>query len=58
MHSKVCDKITYPTLNVNRCTVDVLEWISNFAPHIKIHAGIKVKLCYQKGPFVYSESVT
>ena len=33
MPSKVCDEITYPFPNFNSCTVEVLEWMSNFIPH-------------------------
>ena len=34
MPSKVWDDITYPFPNFNGSTVEVLEWISNFTPHI------------------------
>ena len=30
--SKVWDKIAYPFLNFNGCTVEVWEWINNFIP--------------------------
>ena len=30
---KLWDEITYPFRNFNCCTVEVLEWISNFTPH-------------------------
>ena len=33
MPHKVWDEITYPFLNFNSCTVEVLEGISNFIPH-------------------------
>ena len=33
MHSKVWNEITYPFLNFNGCTVEVLEWISDFILH-------------------------
>ena len=29
-------EISYPFQNVNGCTVDVLEWISNFFSHFKM----------------------
>ena len=35
--SKVWEEITYPFLTFNGCTVEVLEWISIFIPHIKMH---------------------
>ena len=31
------DEITYPFLNFNGATVEVLEWISNFIPHFTEH---------------------
>ena len=34
MPGKVWDKITYPFLNFNGCTIEVKEWISNFIPYI------------------------
>ena len=34
MPSKVWDVITFPFLNFNGCTVEVLEWISNFTAHL------------------------
>ena len=45
---KVRDKITYLSPNVNGCTVDVWEWISNFTQHLTwhaIYALIKVDPC-------------
>ena len=47
MPSKVWDEITYPLLNLNGCTAEVKEWISNVFPHfmimlLLIHAGIIV----------------
>ena len=47
MSSYVWDEIIHPFPNLNDCTVEVLEWISYFIPHliigvIFIHAGIKV----------------
>ena len=32
MSSKVWDEITYPFPNVNGCTGEVWDWISNFIP--------------------------
>ena len=32
-HYNVRDKITYLFANLNGCTVEFLEWISNFIPH-------------------------
>ena len=51
MHSKVWDEITYPFPNLNSCTIEVWERISNFTPHNimdvitypMIQAGIEVK---------------
>ena len=34
MSSKVWDKINYPFLNFNGCTVEVWEWVNNFIPHL------------------------
>ena len=34
MPKQVWDEMTYPFPNFNGCTVEVLEWISNFIPHI------------------------
>ena len=31
------DEIMYPFLNFNGCTVEVLEWISNFILHFTAH---------------------
>ena len=49
MPSKVWDQITYPLRNVNGCTVEIWEWISDFIPHAlsvtSLIAGIKVKPC-------------
>ena len=36
-HYKVCNEITYPFPDFNRCTVEVWEWISNFIPHFTLH---------------------
>ena len=33
MLSKVWDEITYPFLEFNGETVEVLEWISSYIPH-------------------------
>ena len=33
MPGKVWDEITYPFLNLNGCTVEVKQWISNFIPN-------------------------
>ena len=33
MDSKVWDEITYPFLNFNGTSVEVLEWINNFTSH-------------------------
>ena len=50
MPDEIWDAITYPFPNLNGAAVDVLEWISNFIPHLivdvmLIHAGIKVYPC-------------
>ena len=37
MPGKVWDEITYPFLNFNGCTVEVLEWISDFISHLTEH---------------------
>ena len=34
IHYKLWDEITYPFLNFNGATVEVLEWINNIIPHI------------------------
>ena len=49
-HYNVWDEISYPFPNFNGATVEVWEWISNFAhtSHcmwLFIHAGIKVNPC-------------
>ena len=38
IHCKVWNKITYTFPNFNSCTVEVWEWISNFALHFTRHA--------------------
>ena len=35
------DEITYPFLNFNGTTIDVLEWISNFIPYV-----LRIRLNY------------
>ena len=37
MSNKLWDEVTYPFPNFNSCTVEVLEWIDNFIPHIKTY---------------------
>ena len=36
-HYSVRDAITYPFVNFNGATVDVLEWTKNFIPHFIGH---------------------
>ena len=36
MPNKVWDEITYPSLNLNGCSAEVKEWISNVFPHFMI----------------------
>ena len=43
IHYKVWIEITYPFLNFNGATVEYLEWMINFIPHITRHAGIDAK---------------
>ena len=55
IHNKVWDEISYPSPNFNGGTVEVWEEINNFTHTLvdmwlHIHAGIKVKPCWQKGP--------
>ena len=33
MSRKVWDEIIYPFPNINGCTVELWEWLSNFIPH-------------------------
>ena len=40
MPSKVQDEITYPFPNFNGCTIEVLEWISNFIQQYTGHVTI------------------
>ena len=35
LHYTMPEGITYPFPNLNGCTVQVWEWISNFIPHFK-----------------------
>ena len=37
---KLCDEITYPSLNFNGCTVEVQEWMSYFSPQFTVHDNI------------------
>ena len=37
IHYQVWDEITYPFRNLNDCTIEVLEWISNFIPQLTGH---------------------
>ena len=52
--SKVWDRITYPFLNFNGCTVEVYEWISNFIPHFGCNylsmLGLKLIHVSKRGP--------
>ena len=43
MPSKVCDRITYPFPNFNSCTIEVLEWMNNFIPHISVDPCFWIK---------------
>ena len=48
MPSKVWDEISYPLSNFNGAAVEVLQWISNFIPHLMMdviitHTETKVK---------------
>ena len=38
--SKVWDEIIHPFPNVNGCTFEVWEWISNFIPHLIVDVNI------------------
>ena len=55
MLRKVWDEIIYPFLNFNGATVEVLEWISNFIPHIIMDAitypclGLKLNHVSKRG---------
>ena len=37
MSSKLREEITFPFPNINDCTVEVWEWISNFIPQFTGH---------------------
>ena len=57
IHYKVWDEITYPFLNFNGVTIEVLEWTINFIPHFimvwsYIHAEI-TKQTLQKSRNVF-----
>ena len=55
MPSKVWGEINYPFPDINGTTVEVYEWVSNFAPHFlmdacNIYTGIKVNPYKWKRP--------
>ena len=37
IHYKMWNEISYPVSNLNGCTVEVWEWISDFIPHLTVH---------------------
>ena len=50
---KMWDEITYPCPNINGCTVEVCEWITNFIHTLLILARTKVKPCLSYEYIVY-----
>ena len=50
MPSNVCDEINYPFPNVNGCTVQVWEWISNFITHFIMY--IIIYPCSKRVPML------
>ena len=43
-HCKMWGEISYPSPNVNGCTVEVWKWICNFIPHVIMYVIIHPRL--------------
>ena len=55
-YQKTWEEITYPFPNLNSCTVEVWEWISNFIPHST--ESVSIYTCWDLSQFMLIKGVS